>query len=130
MSTGNWEPGYNKSIIIGGTTLKVLSSTWAESVEKLVVTHSQSGGVQGWIPGILDGEGEVTANVDADQVPPDLAIYAGASATMLFPLGSAQPFSLPITITRVNYQFAVNGLVNYSFNVAMNSEVGEYVRAT
>lgn len=129
MPSGNWQVGYNKSVIFGGTSLKILESSWDEEIDQLIVTHSQSGGVEGWIAGILKGEGTVRANVDADSAPPALTIVPGAMGTFLFTIGTATPFVIPVGITKVHYQTAVEGKVEYSFNVKLNSEAGTYSRA-
>lgn len=130
MATGQWQPGYNKSITLFGISLKIRSSTWDEAIEKLIVTHSQSGGVQGWMAGILDGNGTVQACVDAGAVPPGYSIVAGAMGAMLYTLGSALPFIIPVGVVHVHYQTAVNTLVEYAFDVAINSEQGAYTRAS
>jgi hypothetical protein len=131
--TGNWQVGWDKSVQIGSSVLKILESSWDEEIEKLIVTHSQSGGVEGWIPGILKGEGTVRANVDADLVPSSsLGITPGAFGTMRYTIGSANPFVIPIGVVKVHYQSAVEGKVEYSFTVALNSEAsdGIYTRAS
>ncbi len=129
MATGAWQVGWNKSISIFGVLLKILTSSWDEQIEALDVTHSQSGGVEGWIPGVLRGEGAVTCNIDAALVPPAFSLVAGAFGYYIFYIGSNTPFSNPIGITKVHYTSAVLGKVEYSFDVKMNSEVGPYVRA-
>lgn len=129
MATGTWVPGYNRSIVFLGVALKVKGGTFTEMVEKLIVTHNQSGGVQGWLAGILDGQGSVQANVDAAAVPPSFGLYAGASGTLLYSLGSTVPYSIPVTVERKTYQWVVNGLLEYSFDVSVNSEVGSMSRA-
>jgi hypothetical protein len=128
MPTGLWQAGYNKSIAFLGLVMKIKSTSWDEHIEKLIVTHTQSGGVQGWIAGILDGEGHVDANIDASLVPPNFALVAGIQGIAVWGIGSANAFQLPVGVTKVHYQSAVAGLVEYSFDIALNSETGVYVR--
>ena len=129
MATGSWQVGFNISPSFAGTLLKVRSSRWLERVEKLIVTHSQSGGVQGWLPGILDGEGGVEAVIDSAAVPSGFNITVGTSAFFLYRIGSANPYSCPVTVSEVHFATEVAGLSVYGFAVALNSEVGAYVRA-
>lgn len=130
MATGNWQHGYDKSITFLGIALKIKGTTWDEHIEKLIVTHSQSGGVQGWIAGILDGEGNVTANINADAVPASFALVAGVKGIATWGIGSVNPFTIPVGVTKVHYQSTVAGLVEFSFDMALDSETGAYVRAS
>ena len=129
MATGTWIVGYDKSVTFGSTSLKVVETTWDEEIEPLMVTHSQSGGVEGWIAGVLKGQGSIRANINAAQMPYSISIYAGAQGTMTWGIGGTTAFSIPFGITSVNYKSAVMGLVEYSFNIKLNSEQGTYVRA-
>ena len=129
MATGSWQAGFNKSVTFGGVSLKILESSWVPKIMQLIVTHSQSGGVEGWIAGILSGSGETKANVDALNVPPSLNIVPGALGFMIFSIGSGIPFIIPIGILEVHYATVVSGLVTYSFSHALNSEVGAYSNA-
>ncbi len=130
MATGSWQVGYNKSVVFKGAVLKILESSWDEEIMKLIVTHSQSGGVEGWMAGILSGNGTIKANVDALFVPPNLSIIPGSMGFMVYSLGSAQPITIPMGVTKVHYGTVVAGLVEYSFDAALNSEVGAYTRAS
>ena len=125
-----WQAGWNKSVSFLGTSLKIKASTWDEHIEKLIVTHSQSLGIQGWIAGVLDGEGTVQAVIDSSLIPPNLLIVPGTMGFIRWVLGSAVDFSIPGGITKVHYSTAVAGLVEYSFDFALNSETGAYVRAS
>lgn len=129
MATGTWVPGYNRTITFLGVNLKVKGGSFTEMVEKLIVTHNQSGGVQGWLAGILDGQGSIQANVDAGAVPPAFGLVAGVSGFLTYSLGSTNPYVIPVTVERKNYQWVVNGLLEYSFDVSVNSEVGSMSRA-
>jgi hypothetical protein len=129
MATGDWQVGYDKSVTFLGVSLKIKGSSWDEHIEKLIVTHTQSGGVQGWVAGILDGEGSVQAVINGDALPVSFGLGAGVMGTMTWGIGGNTAFSIPCGITKMHYQSAVNGLVEYSFDVALNSEQGTYVRA-
>lgn len=130
MATGTWVPGYARTISFLGVSLKVKGGSFTEMVEKLIVTHNQSGGVQGWLAGILDGQGSVQANIDAAAVPPSFGLYAGVSGTLVYAIGSTNPYSIPVTVERLAYQWVVNGMMEYSFDVSVNSEVGSMSRAS
>jgi hypothetical protein len=128
--SGTWEAGWDKSVDIFGVNLKVTATTWDEHVEVLDVTHSQSGGVEAWIPGILRGEGTITANINSAAMPYSFNVFPGNGGVLTWRLGSSNPFSIPFGVTKVHYQSAVAGKVEYSFDVKLNSEEGAYTRAT
>lgn len=112
----------------GGTTvLAIRGHSWEEQVAGLLTTHTQSGGKAARIAGVLDGQGNVTADVDAALLPPGFSLKAGQKGVMTFGVGSASPFSVHGMILKVHYQTAVEGKVEYNFDVAMDSTTGAYV---
>lgn len=116
----------------GATTLNITDWSWEEMVNKLVTTHSGSGGIAACIAGIFDGDGNVQANIDAAALPCAAApgIRAGAKGTITYAVGGSTPFSIHCMITKVPWKSAVNGLVSYSFQVALDSTTGSYTRPT
>src|ERR1041384_805735 len=112
------------------TTLNITAWSWAEEVMKLVTTHTGSAGIQAVLAGILDGEGSVEANVDIAALPNAAApgIIAGAKGTITFNTGTSVVYSIHVMVTQVPWKSSVNGLLQYSFNVTLDSTTGTYVR--
>lgn len=116
------------------TSIQITEHTWKEQVEKLDVTASGMGGLQALLAGIFRGEGQVKGNVNTALVPwanPPF-IVAGANGMLVLGLGTnVSGFSIPGMITEVSEQDQVAGVVNYTFNVALNflAGTGVYARA-
>lgn len=131
-------PGYSQGATFqldgagGATTLKIKSWSWAEHVERLITTHTSSAGVQACLAGILDGDGNVTACIDAAALPNAAApgIVAGAKGTITFAVGASTPWSIHVMVTKNHHQSNVNGLVEFDVDVALDSTSGSYIRPT
>lgn len=122
-----FEAGYNKYAqwkyagAGGFVTLNVTGHSWEESVDKLDVTHTGTGGLQALLAGIFRGQGTVKANYDSAAMPHGAPrIGAGVRGALALYLGGATPFLIPAMILKVNYQTAVEGKVEYSFNVEID----------
>lgn len=113
----------------GYTSIRILSHSWSEQVDKLDVTHTGTGGQQALIPGILRGDGNVKGdwtNVSSgagwagviSTNPPN--IRAGTIGLLQFLLSTSQGFTVPCLVTKVAYQSAVEGKVSYDFDVSLN----------
>lgn len=118
-------------------TLSVTDHTWDEMVEELRTTHTGSGGVTSRIPGVFDGNGSVKANVDTVAYPwaASPGIRSGNKGVITMETGTASPFSIHVMITKIHIQSSnPDGLVNYSFDYALDSTVvagvTTYTRAT
>jgi hypothetical protein len=115
---------YDPTGVTGVQTLQITGWTASEEVQRLITTHSGSGGLQTCIRGVYDLTGNVTANYDAAARPhatPE--IRAGNTGTITFATstGVNDKFSLSVLIVKVNYVSAVNGLVQYNFDVALDA---------
>ena len=128
-----YQAGFDKGVSFqrdgaGSVVLNIQEWTWAEEVMKLVITHSGSQGVQAVIAGILSGEGNVQANVDAAALPSGAAgIRAGVKGTIVMATGAGTPFSIHVMIVKVNWRSIVTGLVTYNFDVTLDSTSGSYI---
>ena len=135
MATPVFVVGYDKGVslwLTGGsvvfTTINITAWSWEESVNALVVTHTGSGGIAARIAGILDGEGTIEGNYDSANLihasPPN--IRAGARGQIKIQTGATNPFLIPVIVQKVPYKSAVDGLVQYTFTVQMDSQSGTY----
>jgi hypothetical protein len=129
-------PGYSMSPtfkVDGGAfvTLNVVSSNWTEKVVKLVTTDTGTAGLAACIAGVLDGDGQVEANVSSSALycAASPGIVAGAKGTITFPIGGATPFSIHVMIVEVGPRIPALGLVTYHFSVALDGTTGTYTRA-
>ena len=133
-------PGYSQGVTFdlnsaaAPVTLKVTGHSWQEKVADLITTNTGSGGIQERIAGVLDGEGTVDANTDAAAFPWDTSpgVRAGAKGTITFAVGGSTPHSVKCMILEVLSKSVVDGLVQYSFRVALDNTSGTsaYTRAT
>jgi hypothetical protein len=133
-----FQPGYSRgnTFQLDGagspTTLKVTGWNLNDTVDVLDVTHSESSGQQALLAGILRGEGNVTANVDAAALPNATApgLVAGAKGTLTANVGGSTPWSIHCMVTAVHWASVVNGLVTYNFDWKSDSLSGSYTRPT
>lgn len=122
--------------VTGGSavTLNVTDAVWDEEVQDLIVTHTGSGGVQSRLPGVLDGNGDIKANVDAAALPwaTSPGVRPGAKGTLTIAVGGSTVYSLPVMITKLHFQSSnpSNTVVNYSFSFKLDSITGSITRAT
>lgn len=131
-------PGYDKAATFqldgagSATTLAIRSWSWAENVQKLVTTHTGTSGKAACIAGVLDGEGDVEANLDAAALPCATApgIKAGAKGSITFAVGGSTTWIIHVMVTRVNWRSAVDALVTYSFSVALDYTTTTYTYPT
>lgn len=131
-----YQAGYDKGATFsvdgggGAVTLNITSHSWGEEVQKLVTTHSGTGGKACCIAGVLDGDGQIEANIDPTALPNATSpgIVAGAKGVIALDVGSSSDWSIHVMITRVNWRSVVNGLVTYSFNYALDNTSGTYTR--
>lgn len=106
--------------------LKVTGHSWSESVEALNATHSGTSGFAAMLAGVLSGQGNVKANIDAAAFPwvnPLPFIRAGTSGVIHFYFGAY--YAVPCLITKVNHQSEVNGLISYDFDVVLSVLAGD-----
>lgn len=107
------------------TTLAIQGWTGGEEVVRLITTHSGSLGLQACIAGIYDFLANVTANYDLaafpHATPPNIKAGVKGTITLSTGTGATQKLTLGVLITKVNYASPVNGLVSYSFDVALDS---------
>jgi len=133
-----YKPGYARAVTfqldgaMGATTIKVTATSWDEHIEPLISTHTGSGGIQERLAGILDGEGDVQANVDGAALPNAAApgIVAGAKGTLTYDVGGTTPFTIHVLIQKVHWASVVNGLMTYSFHALLDNTSGTYTRPT
>lgn len=130
-----FQAGYDKGCVFnldGGsnTTLNIRAWSWNEQVNKLVTTHTGSAGIAACIAGVLDGDGTIEANVDAAALPNNTApgIVPGAKAVIRPAVGSSNNWAIHVMVVSVNWKSAVDGLVTYSANVALDSTTNTYTR--
>jgi hypothetical protein len=110
----------------GTTTLAIEAWTWAEQVEKIITTHSQSGGLEAVIAGIGSGDGNVRASLDLTNFP-WVRIRAGAKGTITLTVVNQnsilKTISLHVMVTKLNLESEVAGKVTYDFDVCLDSSV-------
>jgi len=130
-----FQAGYNKhtnftpSGTAGTTPLNVTGWSSAEEVDKLDVTHTGTGGMQAVIAGILRVNGNVKANWDDAAVissNPTPHIRAGTKGVIGHFMTGGQYITVPVMITKVNYQSAVEGKIEYNFDYTLDSLSGTY----
>ena len=117
--------------VLGFTAGTLNVRGWSLDEEVLVfdVTHTGTGGRTARIAGKADHKGTVNADYDAD-IPPYLApvgIRAGGIAVILFFVSPSKPIQVPVLITKVHYEAAIENEVKYSFEVAENVLAGVIV---
>lgn len=130
-----YQPGYNKGATFkldganAAVTLNIRSWSWEEHVARLVTTHTGTNGNSTCIRGVLDGEGNVEANVDAAALvnAASPGVVAGAKGTITYNVGGTNAWSAHVLVTRLSNRSAVDGLVGYQFSVAMDDD-GNYAR--
>lgn len=107
------------------TTLAITGWTGSEEVQRLITTHSGTGGLQACLAGIYDFTANVTANYDLaafpHATPPTIKAGAKGTVTLSTGTGANNKFTLGVLITKVNYASPVNGLVNYNFDVGLDA---------
>ena len=129
-----FQAGYDKFVrwTRAGTTtaLNVTGHSWSEQIDALDVTSSGSGGIQTLLAGILRGDGNVKANFDNLQIlsNPVLFIAAGVQGFLEFFFGGGIPYTVPCMVTKLVYQTAVEGKVEWNFDVRLDGGAGTYVR--
>ena len=107
------------------TTLNITGWTGGEEVVRLITTHSGSLGLQASLAGIYDFLANVTANYDLaafpHTIPPNIRAGVKGTITLSTGTGATTKFTMGVLITKVNYASPVNGLVNYNFDVGLDS---------
>lgn len=106
-------------------TLNVTGHSWSEMVDKLVADHSGTGGLQALLAGVLRGDGNVKANMDAAAYPwasPLPFIRAGVNGVISFYYGAF--YAVPCMVIKINKQSEVNGLIVFDFDVSLNCLAG------
>lgn len=116
----------------GAVTLNVTGHSWEEQVADLKTTNTGSSGKATRIAGVLDGFGNVSANVDAAALvnAASPGVVAGAKGVLTFAIGGATPISVHCMVTKLRWQSSVDGLVQYNFDVALDNTSGSYTRPT
>lgn len=133
-----FQAGFNKGATFqldgagGATTLNITGWSHDDMGDVLETTHTGSGGQQAFIAGILRGNGNVTANVDAAALPNATApgVVFGAKGTLTLAVGGSTPWSVHVIVEKVHWQSVVNGLVSYNFDYKSDSTSGSYTRPT
>mgnify|MGYP001584489842 CR=1 FL=1 len=115
-------------------TLNVLDAVWDEEVQDLLVTHTGSGGIAARLPGVLDGNGDIKAKVDAAALAwaTSPGIRPGAKGTLVIAVGASTTYSIPCMICKLHAQSCNpnNTVVNYSFSFKLDGISGTLTRAT
>lgn len=134
MATPVFVVGYDKAVQtelganVTFTTLNITAWSWEESVNTLLVTHSGSGGIAARIAGVLDGEGTVEANYDSanNMFAAAPSVKAGIRGVVKIQVGTTNPFIIPVIVQKVPFKSSVDGLVQYTFTVQLDSQSGSY----
>jgi hypothetical protein len=100
---------------------------FSESDEGSEVTSTIHDGVQAFVDSILRGEGTASFHLNSDVYPWDNGISAGAAGVIFAKFGpTGVEFSIPVHISRVNYQNEVAGGCDYNVTFKLNAEAGTY----
>lgn len=136
MATPVFVVGYDKAVQtefganVTFATLNITAWSWEPTVNTLLVTHSGSGGIAARIAGVLDGEGTVEANFDSANLifgaSPLPTITPGVRGQIKVQVGTTNPFIIPVIVQKVPFKSSVDGLVQYTFSVQMDSQSGSY----
>jgi hypothetical protein len=113
-------------------TLNITGSTLDEEINRIMVTHSGTGGLAARLANVLDVKGNVTADFDLLN-PPYLnppAILPGVSGIILIYVSPTRPFQVPCMIAKVHWESKVDGKVSWNFDYELNALAGVYVRPT
>ncbi len=127
--SGHANPVGWQAVNAGVVLLNVTASSWTESINALIVTHSGTGGLAARLANVLDGEGTFEADYDAD-VSPYLnppRLRPGVNGLYLFFVTPLRFFQCPIMILKVPYKTAVLSKVSYTVDVALNALAGSYI---
>jgi hypothetical protein len=136
MATPVWAPGYvakaNVNTLGGGgaTDLRITGWSWEEKITAMLTTNTASGAVAERLAGVLDGSGDVTFNYDLanqNHKTPYLIVPGAVGVISLFVSGVVF-FQVPFLIESVGYKVVVDGKVEVSCKILMNSAAGTYVR--
>lgn len=110
---------------IGGvaTTIFITGHSWKEQVDKLDVSSTGTGQIQAILFGIARGQGNVKGNFDTLRVPWSLPplIRAGTKGLFIIGLGTPSNFSIPSAVIAVHHQSAVEGKVEYDFDIELDA---------
>ena len=111
------------------TTLQIKGQSLDEDGLIFDVTHTGSGGRTARIAGKADHKGTINADFDLD-VPPYLnppGIRFGSTGIILFFFSPSRPIQIPVIVSKVHYESAIESEVKYSFDVQENVLVGVIV---
>lgn len=110
--------GKLSSLVINGTTMKMVSGSVKENADNIDVTNTASNGFYECIAGILKLSINADCIWESDALPsgdpPN--IVAGQQEAITFTLGSAKSFTGTIQFDDVSYNTEVKGAVKYSFS--------------
>lgn len=116
---------------LGGVAglLQVKSHTLDEDGLIFDVSHTLTGGRTARIAGKADTKGTVNADFDADLPPylPPVNIRFGTLGFIAFYYQPTKPIQIPVIVTKVHYEAAIENEVKYSFDVAENVLIGVVV---
>jgi|SRR5579859_7436702 len=113
-------------------TLNIKSSSWDEEINMILVTHSGSGGIAARLANVLDGHGTIACDLDLLAPPymnPPL-IIPGISGLALYYIAPTRSIQIPVMVGKVHYEGQVQGQSMWTFDIAMNSLAGQYIRPT
>lgn len=110
------------------TTLCDFRHSHSESDEGHEVTSSCHNGIQAFISSILRGEGSASFHITTATLPWSLGIVAQATGVLVAQYGDVSGFTIPVFISRVNYQNETAAGTDYDITWKLSAESGTYTR--
>lgn len=110
------------------TTLCDFRHSHSESDEGHEVTSSCHNGIQAFIASILRGEGSASFHITTAQLPWTLGIVAQATGVLTPQYGAQSGFTIPVFISRVNYQNETAAGTDFDITWKLSAESGTYSR--
>jgi len=110
------------------TTLCQFRHSHSESDEGHEVTSSCHNGIQAFVASILRGEGTASFHITTASQPWSLGIVAQATGYFSCMYGNLSVFTIPVFISRVNYQNEVAAGTDYDVTWKLSAESGTYSR--
>jgi len=130
----NYQAGINLPVAFqptngSNTVLNIRGWSGDHEIAIFDVTHTGSGGHTARITGKDDWRGSVNAVFDLDQpaysTPP--SIRPGVKGIIQKYVATNKVIQIPVVITKVHYESAVENELRYNFDVAMDSITGVMV---
>lgn len=130
----NYSPGSQcpvKFQPFGGvqTTLNVKGWNFDEESVLADVSNTSHQGRTARIACKADHKGSVSASLDLDQLPfaAPVSIRAGTRGVLLFYLSPLKPVQVPVVVSKLHHEMALEKEVSYSFDVQENVLAGNIV---